>query len=99
MCVTIARAAAQMGFEGVSYTPPPLPTKASSKSTVNQAVKEAVQLDNPIDGLFALPVPDTLQKAAAAISDKGSISSSVKRGATLAKAKAGGPKKSLDAER
>ena len=52
----------KMGFEGVGYTPPPLSTAGASKE--NKAVKECVQLENPIDGLFKLPIPQTLQAAA-----------------------------------
>lgn len=89
-------ASPQMGFEGVTYTPPPLAKTA--QPAAKAAEKEAVQLDNPLEGLFELPVPKTLRDAAASISDAGSIASSVKRGTTLANSKAGSPTRALDAE-
>jgi len=89
----------KMGFEGVTYTPPPLPTGKQQVKAAAKVEKEAVQLENPIEGLFDLPVPKTLKEAAQHISDNSSINSSVKRGEKLAKEKAGKPVKPLDADR
>ena len=47
--------------------------------------------DNPLEKLGAIACPPTLSAAAAGISDSGSVSSSVARGAKLAKSKAGNP--------
>lgn len=50
---------------------------------------------SPIDGVMDLPLPKSLAAAASAISNKNAISSSITRGATLAKAKAGSPVRSM----
>eukprot|EP00039_Didymoeca_costata_P018537 m.333884 g.333884 ORF g.333884 m.333884 type:complete len:688 (-) comp17240_c0_seq1:115-2178(-) len=52
----------------------------------------------PISGILERPLPTTLHQAASNISDAYSIKSSVDKGATLAKAKAGKPVRSMDKE-
>jgi len=56
-------------------------------------------LGNPLAKLGEVPVPSSLEAAAAGISDKHSITSSLARGDTLAKAKAGSPAKAMDKHR
>lgn len=55
--------------------------------------------ENPLEGLKDRPIPLTLIDAAKAVSDKGSIDSSTKRGAELAKKKAGKPRRTMGPER
>mmetsp|Transcript_66967 Transcript_66967/g.134995 ORF Transcript_66967/g.134995 Transcript_66967/m.134995 type:complete len:576 (+) Transcript_66967:66-1793(+) len=64
-----------------------------------EEVGSAEQVGSPLDGLFELPMPKTLQAAASSISNASAINSSKSRGAELAKAKAGHPTKAMSAER
>jgi hypothetical protein len=58
-------------------------------------------VDNPLGGLWDLALPPTLKEACLpyGVSDLGSISSSVARGKVLAKSRAGGPIKSMSADK
>jgi len=58
-------------------------------------------VDNPIKGIWELPLPATLRAACTphGVSDASSIKSSVARGKKLAAAKAGGPVKPMDGEK
>jgi len=59
---------------------------------------QVVVLDNPLEKMYEIDVPATLQAAAGSVSDKGSITQSVARGGELAKAQAGKPTKKMSAE-
>ena len=65
------------------------------------AEKTGTIVDNPLVGLWDLALPPTLKEACLpyGVSDLGSISSSVARGNLLAKSKAGGPIKSMSADK
>lgn len=65
------------------------------------AEKTGTIVDNPLGGLWDLALPPTLKEACLpyGVSDLGSISSSVARGKLLAKSRAGGPIKSMSADK
>ena len=72
--------------------PPHRPAAAEETGTI---------VDNPLGGLWDMALPPTLKEACLpyGVSDLGSISSSVARGNLLAKSKAGGPIKSMSADK
>ena len=72
--------------------PPHRPAAAEETGTI---------VDNPLGGLWDLALPPTLKEACLpyGVSDLGSISSSVARGKLLAKSRAGGPIKSMSADK
>ncbi len=53
---------------------------------------------SPIEGVMDLPLPTSLATAASAVSTKEAITSSITRGAMLAKAKAGAPVRSMSVQ-
>ena len=90
----------------VRASPPPgcrsPPSPPSCRPHRPAAAEETgTKVDNPLGGLWDLALPPTLKEACLpyGVSDLGSISSSVARGKVLAKSRAGGPIKSMSADK
>jgi len=56
-------------------------------------------MDNPLEGIFDLPIPQTLKEAAKTISDTTSINSAENRGKELCKSKAAKPRRTMGPEK